>query len=100
MKRFALLLMAASLVACGGDDGDSTNNSSTTETEETHVCTDAMEAVVQENGEPEEIKSYDSDDYHSRDYWYWCGGVKHGFTWRDGDTECSTDTYTFDPVCN
>jgi hypothetical protein len=47
------------------------------------------------------VNKYDSGDYHSWTYWYWCDGISYTFTWSKHDCDsCEVSTYTFSPICD
>lgn len=94
--RLSLIALAILMAGCGGSSdedfvglGPAAPN---------HICGDAMHNVTREYGDPEEIKKYDSGDYHSYDYWYWSQGVKYGFTWGSFVDGCEVDRYLFTPI--
>jgi hypothetical protein len=63
-------------------------------------CQNDMDNVTAEYGTPEEIEQYDSENYHSHTYWYWCSGFAIVFTWGESVNEgCCQDKNTFVPVC-
>lgn len=61
-------------------------------------CDDEIDDMYATYGSPEEIDTYDSGDYHSYTYWYWCSGFAYTFTW-DGCSSCDVSLYTFSPIC-
>ena len=62
-------------------------------------CNDEIDDLIDDRGRPEEIDTYDSGDYHSHTYWYWCSGYSKTFTWGGGAGCCEKSTYTFSPIC-
>ena len=62
-------------------------------------CQEEMDACIEAYGNPEEINKYDSEDYHSWTFWYWCQGFSRTFTWGINVWNCETSTYTFSPIC-
>lgn len=63
-------------------------------------CNDEMNNCTANHGDPEEINKYDSGDYHSWTFWYWCQGFSMTFTWGTNvEGCCETSTYTFSPIC-
>ena len=63
-------------------------------------CQKDMADMTAKYGTPDEIERYDSEDYHSHTYWYWCSGFSIVFTWGESVNEgCVQDRNTFDPVC-
>lgn len=63
-------------------------------------CNKEMDALIAGRGSPEEINKYDSGDYHSWTFWYWCGGFSKTFTWGGSiGCGCEESTYTFSPIC-
>ena len=83
----ALILSASLLLsACGGGGGDSN-------------CNDAINDTLKDTGaNPEEITKYDSDGYHSHQYWWWNRGFERTFTWGDNIDGCQTSDYRFPPI--
>ena len=65
-----------------------------------NYCGDEMRDRERISGEPEEINIYDSDDYHSRTYWYYCDGFSETFTWRENVNGCEIHTNNFEPICD
>ena len=65
-----------------------------------NYCSDEMRDRERISGEAEEINRYDSDDYHSRTYWYYCDGFAETFTWRENVNGCETHTNDFEPICH
>lgn len=62
-------------------------------------CDKAKEEIRNDLGTPEEVNSYNSDDYHSETYWYWSKGISYTFTWGSVvDGCCQVSTYTFAPI--
>ena len=61
-------------------------------------CDSQMEEVRQSRGNPEEVFTYDSSDYHSVDWWYWSQGICYTFTWGSIVGDCEISTYTFTPI--
>jgi len=61
-------------------------------------CDSKMEEYRNDWGTPEEINKYDSDGYHSWDYWYWSDGRQVSFTWGTDMEGCDVSTYTFSPI--
>ena len=62
---------------------------------------EAAQSYVDELGPPEEIKTFDSGDYHTVDYWWWTKGVCHSFIDSPYDNYNGwrwESTYTFDPI--
>ena len=91
MKKVLAILMALSMtfIACADDGLFGECN-----------CDDEMEEVIADHGDPEEINKYDSEDYHSWTFWYWCKGFSVTFTWGTYVDECcEVSTYTFSPIC-
>ena len=62
-------------------------------------CSDEIKSLINSRGAPEEIQRYDSGDYHSHTYWYWCSGYSKTFNWGEVFENCETSTYTFSPIC-
>jgi len=60
-------------------------------------CDDEMDDYYAAYGPPEEIIRYDSDNYHSHDWWYWSRGFCVTFTWNGC---CEVSTYSFTPMYN
>ncbi|MEE8578062.1 MAG: hypothetical protein V3T31_12475 [candidate division Zixibacteria bacterium] len=83
MKLSVLILLVASMgfVRCSDDN-----------------CDDKMAETRTSNGEPEEVQTYDSGDYHSVSWWYWSQGVNYDFTWGENVDGCEVSRYTFDPI--
>jgi hypothetical protein len=61
-------------------------------------CKNEMQEKKDQYGEPEETSKYDSDGYHSEDWWYWSKGVQFTFTWGTDVEGCDVSKYTFDPI--
>ena len=91
MLGLILLLALFILPGCGGGStggGWNCNN-----------CDDEINDTIAKNGMPEEINRYDSGDYHSHKFWYWCRGWEITFTWgKDTGKCCDWSTYTFSPI--
>lgn len=92
MKKLSILLFLGFtflflLSGCGEDDSGGSD------------CSDAINNMIKQNGNPEEVQKYDSGDYHSWTYWYWCRGWSATFTWGSLVGKCETSTYTFSPIC-
>jgi outer membrane biogenesis lipoprotein LolB len=83
----ALILSASLLLAaCGGGGSDSN-------------CNDQINDTLKDTGaNPEEITKYDSDGYHSHQYWWWNRGFERTFTWGDNIDGCQTSDYRFAPI--
>lgn len=62
-------------------------------------CDSEMTDIRETMGTPEETNTYDSGNYHSYDYWYWCSGVNYSFTWGENVDGCEVSQYTFEPIC-
>ena len=62
-------------------------------------CDDEIAKLIKKRGQPEEIERFDSGNYHSHTYWYWCSGYSKTFTWGGAAGCCETSTYTFSPIC-
>lgn len=63
-------------------------------------CEEEMDSCIASHGNPEEINKYDTGDYHSWTFWYWCKGFSRTFTWGRIVDNCETSTYTFSPICS
>ena len=64
-------------------------------------CDEKMENARNTYGPPEEVNTYDSDGYHSVDYWWWSQGRNKTFTWGSYvDGCCDVSTYTFTPIAD
>jgi hypothetical protein len=87
-RVFKSMAMAAAFVAMSGCGGGLFDQS----------CDDQRDDLVKQMGNPEEVKRYDSGDYHSWTYWYWTRGFSRTFTWGGAAGECSTSDYTFSPI--
>ncbi|MEA1920908.1 MAG: hypothetical protein U9N52_13790 [Campylobacterota bacterium] len=104
MKILSLLIALIMLNGCGIGQDDpepypaGVQNSTGTPNTPKHDCTDAMNALIAEKGQPEEINTYDSGNYHSHDYWYWSKGYQKGFNWGEFFDGCETNVYTFEPI--
>jgi len=61
-------------------------------------CASEMENVENSRGAPEEINRYDTEGYHSVDWWYWIQGICYTFTWGSVVGGCEVSTYTFEPI--
>lgn len=83
MKKFVLVLLLLFIlfISCGLSN-----------------CNDEMADVRAKMGAPEEIDRYDSEGYHSVDWWYWSKGICYGFIWGTNVDGCETSTYQFDPI--
>ena len=62
-------------------------------------CRDEMRDRERSSGDPDEINRYDSYDYHTRTYWYYCDGFAETFTWRENERGCETHINDFEPIC-
>lgn len=95
-KQIILSILMLMLISCGGSEtsDDMIGGSSSPK----HVCANPMKDVTRKYGKPEEIEKYDTDRYHSHDYWYWSKGIKYGFTWATYIDGCEVDRYTFTPI--
>lgn len=90
MKLF-FILIAILLLGCGTDDtetGYSIEN-----------CNTQIDQMLAREGSSEDVNTYDSPDYHSHDFWYWCKGTQHSFTWGNNVDGCEVSKHTFSPVC-
>ena len=85
-KILTILIIIISLISAGCSD-----------LLECDGCNEEMNNLVASRGNPEEINKYDSGNYHSWTFWYWCSGFSMTFTWDD--CSCETSTYTFSPIC-
>jgi len=65
-----------------------------------NYCSDEMRDREGISGDPDEINRYDSDNYHSRTYWYYCDGFSETFTWGENVKGCEIHTNTYEPICN
>ena len=83
IKCIFILSLSSSLVGCG----DNSLWDSSCETE--------MKEVRDKMGAPEEVKTYNSGDYSSTDWWYWRKGIEYTFTYYKS---CKVSTYTFTPI--
>ena len=63
-------------------------------------CSGEMQDRENISGDPDEINRYDSYDYHTRTYWYYCDGFAETFTWGENVRGCETHTNRFVPVCD
>lgn len=83
-STMAVLVCALAVAGCGADSfgGD---------------CEKEGRATRERYGEPEEIRKYDSGDYHSHTWWYWSRGFSRNFTWSK-DISCEQSDYTFTPI--
>jgi hypothetical protein len=81
------LLTCALLAGCGGGGGIFDES-----------CDDQRDDLAREKGNPEEIRRFDSGDYHSWTYWYWSRGFSRTFTWGGAAGSCKTSDYTFSPI--
>ena len=61
-------------------------------------CAAEMENVENSRGAPEEINRYDTEGYHSVDWWYWMQGICYTFIWGSVVGGCEVSTYTFEPM--
>lgn len=61
-------------------------------------CSAEMDEVRSQYGAPEEVNTFDEDDYHSVDWWYWTQGVEYTFTWGKYVEGCDVSRYTFTPI--
>ena len=61
-------------------------------------CTAEMENVENSRGAPEDVNRYDTEGYHSVDWWYWIQGICYTFTWGSVVGGCEVSTYTFEPI--
>lgn len=94
MKNFFLLLvfgLVFALFGCGGGSDDGLNYSDAD-------CSPEIAQVVGERGDPEEIRRYDTHNYHSHTYWYWQQGISVTFKWGSIVDGCEVSTYTFEPI--
>lgn len=58
-------------------------------------CESEMNKIKGQRGAPEEVKTYNSGDYSSTDWWYWSKGISYTFTYNQS---CSISTYEFKPI--
>ena len=58
-------------------------------------CDSEMKEVRAKQGEPEEVKNYQSGNYSSVSWWYWKKGISYTFTYYK---QCDVSTYTFSPI--
>ena len=65
-----------------------------------NYCSDEMSDRERISGDPDEINRYDSDEYHSRTYWYYCDGFAETFTWTENVNGCEMHTNDFEPICH
>jgi hypothetical protein len=83
-KRYIILLLAATLAGCGS--------------EQLSVdCSQQMEDLRDELGQPQEVEGLDAGPYHRYTYWYWTLGFARTFTWDGGYNSCETVDQTFPP---
>jgi len=62
---------------------------------------DVSQPYRESRGDPEEVKEYSSDNYHSIDWWWWSQGFMVNFlsTTYDEVLGWTVDhTYSFDPI--
>ena len=94
MKKLLVIVIILTLTSfsgCGGNDGGIFGDCN---------CDAEMDNWVENHGNAEEINKYDSEDYHSWTFWYWCEGFSITFTWgKYVDGCCEISTYTFSPIC-
>ncbi len=62
-------------------------------------CEGQISNLINQMGQPKEINKYDSSNYHSHTYWYWCRGFARDFTWGDNVYNCEVNDYAFSPIC-
>lgn len=86
-KSILVLISVISLAGCLEDDSSSN-------------CDSQISDLKADWGQPEEINRYDSGDYHSHNYWYWCKGYQRSFTWGEYTDGCEVSEYTFSPICS
>uniref|UniRef100_A0A6M3KTG0 Uncharacterized protein n=1 Tax=viral metagenome TaxID=1070528 RepID=A0A6M3KTG0_9ZZZZ len=90
MKKITLMFLIVLLLGCtDGGIGDPFN-----------VCDDCNDSIsdyVEINGLPDDVETFEADNYWSVTYWYWCKGVSR--TWVQTSCDCDQSTYTFNPIC-
>ena len=101
-------ILLSSIVLFGGCNNGLNNNSqsqppsdggtSPASSIQRNVCSSAIDSLIVERGQPEELNKYDSGNYHSHSYWYWTKGYQKEFTWGGYVNGCEVSTYTFDPI--
>jgi len=60
-------------------------------------CNDNIDDYIAVNGLPNDVNSYEANNYWTVTYWYWCLGVAR--TWTQSGCNCDESTYTFTPIC-
>jgi len=88
-KRIALIFLLTLFLGC---IGSSNNPFSSCDN-----CNDSISDYVEINGLPDDVNSYEADNYWSVTYWYWCKGVSR--TWEQTSCNCDQSTYTFASIC-
>lgn len=63
-------------------------------------CDSEMDNKRDKYGSPEEISKYESEGYHSVDWWYWSKGIEFTFKWGTNVDGCEVSKYTFEPHTN
>ena len=61
-------------------------------------CAVEMGNIENSRGAPEDVNRYDTEGYHSVDWWYWMQGICYTFTWGSVVGGCEVSTYTFVPI--
>ena len=83
MRLIASIAVASTLAGCGSVFQND--------------CDKEMDAARRDYGAPQEVKTYDSDDYHSHSWWWWSRGLSKTFTWS-ADFDCRVSDYRFSPI--
>ena len=90
-KMLLIILIALSLFlfGCPGGVTDAFNSCDD--------CNDSISDYVEINGLPDDVETFEADNYWTVTYWYWCKGVSR--TWVQTSCDCDQSTYTFNPIC-
>ena len=62
---------------------------------------EVSQPYLDQYGQPEDVYKYDSDDYHTVDWWWWSQGFMVGFAntpYDSIDGWAVDNTYTFPPI--
>ena len=89
MRTIVLIFLLTLLLGCIGSSGNPFGSCDN--------CNNSISDYVEINGLPDDVNSYESDNYWSVTYWYWCEGMSR--TWEQISCNCDQSTYTFAPIC-
>ncbi len=98
MKHIVLTVIVLALL---GGCYDFMPTESTTTAAASITFEEVSQPYLNQYGQPEDIYTYDSGDYHTVDWWWWSRGFMVGFanTPYDGVDGWGVDnTYTFPPI--